>query len=83
VRGILREDCPNRVDRKEKASDGYGSKNVNTVTTSNTGDGYGNLPTIFQYFNLLVGGLIQVLIFMCVLTSLCILLTRSLGILPS
>jgi hypothetical protein len=52
------------------------------VTACNT-DVYGNLFTVFRYFNLHVGGLIRVLIFMCVLTSLCSLLTRSSEILPS
>jgi hypothetical protein len=45
--GHFTRDFPNRADRKEKASNGSGSKTVNTVTASNTGDGYGNLPTIF------------------------------------
>jgi hypothetical protein len=31
----------------------------------------------FSYLNLQVGGLIKVLIFICVLTSLCFLLTRG------
>jgi hypothetical protein len=48
--GYFARDCPNRADRKEKASNGSGSKTVNTVTASNTRDGYGNLPTIFSVF---------------------------------
>ena len=35
-----------------------------------------------QYFNHLAGGLILVLMFMCVLTSTCSLLIRAPGILP-
>jgi hypothetical protein len=49
-RGHFARDCPNHADRKEKASNGSGSKTLNTVTASNTGDGYGNLPTIFSVF---------------------------------
>jgi predicted anti-sigma-YlaC factor YlaD len=37
----------------------------------------------FQCFNLQVGRLIQVLIFTCVLTSFCFLLTRGSKVLPS
>jgi hypothetical protein len=81
--GHFVRDYPNYADRKEKTSNGSGPKNVNTVTASNTRDGYGNLLLFFQYSNLLVSGLIRMLMFMCVLTSLCILLTRSLGVLSS
>jgi hypothetical protein len=48
--GHFARDYPNHADRKEKASNGSGSKNVNTVTASNTGDGYGNLPIVFLVF---------------------------------
>jgi hypothetical protein len=76
-------DCPNHADRKEKASNGTGSKTINTVTMSNIGEGMVIYLLSFQYFNLLVGGLIWVLMSTCVLISLFILLTRSLGFLPS
>jgi hypothetical protein len=39
-------------------------------------------PMFFQYFDLLLGGLILVQMFMCVLMFRCSLLTRSLEILP-
>jgi hypothetical protein len=65
--------CPERADHKGKKS-----KNVNIVTASNV-DGYANL---FRYFNIHVGGLIHVQIFMYVLTYLCSLLIRSSGIPP-
>ena len=66
--GHFSVDCPNRADKKRKKA-----RNVNVVTASNT-DGYGNLPVELSVFQLHVGGLIWVLMFMCVLTSLCSLL---------
>jgi hypothetical protein len=42
-----------------------------------------NYLLFFWYFNLPLGGLIQVLTFMCVLISLCSILTRPHGIPPS
>jgi hypothetical protein len=48
--GHFARDCPNCADRKEKVSNRFRSKNVNTVTASNTGDGYDNLPTVFPIF---------------------------------
>jgi hypothetical protein len=73
--GHFAKDWPKRADRKEKK--------VNLVTASSTDDGYGNLPTVLSYFNHLVGGFIRVLIFMCVMTSLCFLLTRGSKVLLS
>ena len=45
--GNYPRDCPNRADRKTKASHGsYGSKDINMTTLGTTEDGYGNLSTI-------------------------------------
>jgi hypothetical protein len=58
-------------------------KTANTVTMAGVEtSGYNSLPSVFQYFNLLVGGLILVQMFMCVLMLPCFLLTRLLRILP-
>jgi hypothetical protein len=77
--GYFDNDCTDRANRRGKKG------NANTVVASNEGDkGYDNLAFIFsQYFNHLVGGLILVLMFMCVLKLLCSLLIRVLGIPPS
>ena len=46
--GHFSKECPDRADRRaKKASE---SKDVNMVTMSNTGDGYGNLPTVLSVF---------------------------------
>jgi hypothetical protein len=75
--GHFDKDCTDRAYRRGKKG------NANTVVASNEGDkGYGNLPFIFsQYLNHLVGGLILVLMFMCVLKLICSLLIRGLGFL--
>jgi hypothetical protein len=66
--------CPNHKGRKLQPE----QKIVNMVT--NAGDGticYSNLPSIFQCFNLPLGGLILVQMFMCVLMLLYSLLIGS------
>jgi hypothetical protein len=71
--------CPHCKGRKPPPE----QKTANTVTMAGAEtSGYNSLPSVFQYFNLLVGGLILVQIFMCVLMLACFLLTRPLGILP-
>jgi hypothetical protein len=74
--GHFSKDCPDRADHRGKKV-----KTINVMTASNTGMVIYLL--FFQYFNLHVCGLIRVLMFMCVLTSLCSLLTRSHKIIPS
>ena len=45
--GNYPRDCPNRADRKTKASHGSdGSKDINMTTLGTTEEGYGNLSTI-------------------------------------
>src|SRR6185312_5234729 len=46
--GHFSKECPDRVDRRAKKANE--SKDVNMVTMSNTGDGYGNLPTVLSVF---------------------------------
>jgi hypothetical protein len=71
------KDCPDRVDRRGKKG------NVNTVIASNRKTkGMVIYLSSSRYFNHLVGGLILVLMFMCVLTLICSLLIRVPGILP-
>jgi hypothetical protein len=67
--------CPNRKVRKPQPK----QKTVNMVVSSSGGgtSGYGNLSSVFQCFNLPLGGLILVQMFMCVLMLRCSLLTRS------
>jgi hypothetical protein len=71
------KECPERADRKEK------KKNINLVTISSADDGYGNFPTVLSVFQSPIGGLILVLIFTCVLISLCFLLIRGSKVPPS
>ena len=46
--GHFSKECPDRVDRRAKKANE--SKDVNMVTMSNTGDGYGNLPIVLSVF---------------------------------
>ena len=46
--GHFSKECPDRADRRAKKANE--SKDVNMVTISNTGDGYGNLPTVLSVF---------------------------------
>ena len=49
--GHYSRDCPNRADRKAKASHGSaGSKDVNMTTLGTTEDGYSNLSTVLSVF---------------------------------
>jgi hypothetical protein len=49
--GHYSRDCPNRADRKAKASHGSaGSKDVNMTTLGTTEDGYGSLSTVLSVF---------------------------------
>ena len=49
--GHFARDCPNRADRKAKASHGSaGSKDVNMTTLGTTEDGYNNLSTVLSVF---------------------------------
>jgi hypothetical protein len=73
--GHFAKDCPKRADRKEKRSTSWLHQVLMT--------GMVIFLLYFQYFNHLVGGLIWVLIFTCVMTSLCFLLTRGSKVLLS
>jgi hypothetical protein len=66
--------CPNRKGRKHQTE----QKTANMVVSNSGGgtSGYNNLPYVFQCFNLPLGGLILVQMFMCVLMFHCSLLTR-------
>jgi hypothetical protein len=55
------KDCPKHADCKEKK--------VNLVTATNADDGLVVFLLYFRCFNHLVGGLIRVLIFTCVLVT--------------
>ena len=46
--GHFSKECPDRADRRAKKANE--SKDVNMVTISNTGDGYGNLPIVLSVF---------------------------------
>jgi hypothetical protein len=68
------KDCPKHADCKEKK--------VNLVTATMPMMGMVVFLSYFRCFNHLVGGLIQVLIFTCVLMSLYFLLTNCSKVLP-
>jgi hypothetical protein len=72
--------CPNYKGRKYQPE----QKTTNMVVSSSGGgtSRYGNLPYIFQCFNLPLGGLILVQIFMCILMLHCSLLTKPSGTRP-
>ena len=72
--GHFSKECLDWTDRRAKKANEF--KDVNMVTIGNTGDGYNNYLLFFQFSNPRVGGLIRVLIFMCVLTSPYFLLAR-------
>jgi hypothetical protein len=75
--GHFAKDCPDRANRRGKKG------NVNTVVASNEKTkGMVIYLLSSQYLNHLAGGLILVLMFMCVLTLTCSLLIRAPGILP-
>jgi len=46
--GHFSMECPDRADHRAKKANE--SKDVNMETISNTGDGYGNLPTVLSVF---------------------------------
>jgi hypothetical protein len=67
--------CPNCKGRNPQPE----QKTVDMVVSSSRGgtSEYGNLPYVLQYFHLVLGGLILIQMFMCVLMPLYFLFTRS------
>ena len=72
--GHWAKDCPNRKDKNS----------ANMVVSNGRGTmGYGNFYLQFSlFFTHIIGGLIMVLIIICVLTFSCFLLIRSPEVLP-